>query len=59
MGTLPPTPWYDVITWVPAPDEYFWMAPGRFNKDGKSAINGIYLDKIKFTVVDADNDSLK
>ena len=51
--------WYNVITWVPAPDEYFWMAPGRFNKDGKSAINGIYLDKIKFTVVDADNDSLR
>ena len=46
--------WYDVITWIPAPDEYFWMAPGRFNKDGKSAINGIYLDKIKFTGVDAD-----
>jgi len=43
--------WYDVITWIPAPDEYFWMAPGRFNKDGKSAINGIYVDKIKFSAL--------
>lgn len=45
--------WYDVLTWVPAPDEIFWMGPGRFNSDGKSAVNGVYLDKIKFTLVDA------
>ena len=32
--------WYDVLTWVPAPDEYFWMGPGRFTPDGKTAING-------------------
>ena len=38
--------WYDVATWVPAPDEYLWIGPGRFNADGKSAINGVYVDKI-------------
>ena len=45
--------WYTVATWVPAPDEIFWIAPGRFNADGKSAINGVYVDKIKFTLADA------
>ena len=45
--------WYDVLTWVPAPDEYFWIGPGRFNSDGMSAINGVYVDKIKFTLADA------
>ena len=40
--------WYDVLTWTPASDEYFWIAPGRFDKDGKSAINGVYIDKIEF-----------
>ena len=43
--------WYDVLTWVPAPDEFFWMGPGRFNADGKSAIDGVYIDKIKFEEV--------
>lgn len=40
--------WYDVVTWVPASDEYFWIGPGRFDKDGKSAIKGVYIDKIEF-----------
>ena len=44
--------WYDILTWVPAPDEYFWMGPGRFTPDGKSAVNGVYLDKIKFTLAE-------
>ena len=44
--------WYDVLTWVPAPDEYFWMGPGRFTPDGKSAVKGVYLDKIKFTLAE-------
>ena len=26
---------------------------GRFNADGKSVVNGVYLDKVKFTLVDA------
>ena len=44
--------WYTVAKWVPAPDEFFWIAPGRFNEDGKSAINGVYVDKIKLELVD-------
>lgn len=44
--------WYDVATWVPAPDEYLWIGPGRFNADGKSAINGVYVDKIRIVRVD-------
>ena len=44
--------WYDILTWIPAPDEYFWIGPGRFNPDGKSAIHGVYLDKIKFTLAE-------
>ena len=44
--------WYDVLTWTPAPDEFFWIAPGRFDKDGKSAVNGVYIDKIEFICED-------
>ena len=44
--------WYDVLTWVPASDEYFWMGPGRFTPDGKSAVKGVYLDKIKLTLAE-------
>jgi len=44
--------WYDVLTWTPAPDEFFWIAPGRFDKNGKSAVNGVYIDKIEFTLVE-------
>ena len=47
--------WYDVLTWTPSPDEYFWMGPGRFNADGKSAIGAVYLDKIRFTAADDPN----
>ena len=43
--------WHTVVTWVPAPDEIFWIAPGRFNADGRSAVNGVYVDKIKFEEV--------
>ena len=44
--------WYDVLTWVPAPDEYFWIGPGRFTPDGKSAVKGVYLDKVKFSLAE-------
>ena len=40
--------WYDVCTWVPNDGEYFWIGPGRFNKDGKSAIKALWIDKIEF-----------
>ena len=40
--------WYDVCTWTPNDDEYFWIGPGRFNKDGRSAIKALWIDKIEF-----------
>lgn len=43
--------WYDVCTWVPNDNEYFWIGPGRFNKDGKSAIQAVWIDKIEFEKV--------
>ncbi|MBR2838465.1 MAG: DUF4838 domain-containing protein [Kiritimatiellae bacterium] len=45
--------WYTVATWVPAPDEFFWIGPGRFNADGKSPVNGVYIDKLEFSLVDS------
>ena len=44
--------WYDVATWVPAPDEFFWIGPGRFNADGSSAIKAVYIDKIAFSQIE-------
>ena len=44
--------WYTVATWVPSPDEFFWIAPGRFNEDGQSPVNGVYVDKVEFSLVD-------
>ena len=45
--------WYVVANWTPAPDEYFWIAPPRFNADGKSPVKGVYLDKVKFEDIPA------
>ena len=44
--------WYDILTWTPGAEEYAWMAPGVFGDDGKSSINGVYLDKIAFVRAD-------
>ena len=44
--------WYDILTWTPGTEEYVWMAPGAFGDDGKSSINGVYLDKIAFVRAD-------
>ena len=43
--------WYDVCTWVPNENEYFWIGPGRFGKDGKSSIKALWVDKIEFSRV--------
>jgi len=40
--------WYDVCTWVPKSREFLWFGPGRFGKDGKTAIEGVWIDKIAF-----------
>ena len=43
--------WYDVCTWVPNENEYFWIGPGRFGKDGKSSFKALWVDKIDFSRV--------
>jgi len=40
--------WYDIGTWVPNDHEYLWIAPGHFDKNGQSAIEGLWIDKIAF-----------
>jgi len=46
--------WYDVCTWVPNENEYFWIGPGRFGKDGKSSIKALWIDKIDFSRVSGE-----
>ena len=43
--------WYDVCTWMPIEDEYFWIGPGRFGKDGNSSIKALWIDKLEFSRV--------
>ena len=38
--------WYDIGTWKPVSDDYVWFGSGRF-KEGASAVNGVYLDKLE------------
>ena len=47
--------WYDVCTWVPNESEYFWIGPGRFERGGKSAIKGLWVDKIEFVRTDSSS----
>ena len=44
--------WYDVCTWTPNDHEFFWIAPGRFGKDGKSSVKAVWVDKIDFSRID-------
>jgi hypothetical protein len=43
--------WYDILTWTPRVGEFLWIAPGNFGEDGKSSVNGIYVDKVEFSRV--------
>ena len=40
--------WYDICTFVPNDGEYFWIAPGKLNKNGDKDANALWLDKISF-----------
>ena len=40
--------WYDIPEWEPQNGEILWIAPGTFGADGKSSINGVYIDKLRF-----------
>ena len=43
--------WYDIITWEPKRSENLWIGPGRFGKDGRSAVRAVWIDKIAFRPV--------
>jgi hypothetical protein len=45
--------WYDVATWTPEADQYLWVGPGTFKKDGgRSAIEAVYVDRFELTRVE-------
>jgi hypothetical protein len=45
--------WYDVAEWVPDTAHYFWIGPGRFDKEsGSSAIKALYIDRVDIERVD-------
>ncbi len=40
--------WYTVAEWIPEKDHYFWIGPGRFDKEkGESAIKAMYIDRLE------------
>ena len=43
--------WYDICTFTPNNHQYFWMGPGTFTREGKSAIRALWLDKIAIELV--------
>ena len=44
--------WYDIATWKPQADQYLWVGPGPFTKDGgQSAIEAVYVDRFELTRV--------
>ena len=43
--------WYDVCTFVPNANEYFWIAPGALTKNGDKKANAVWLDKISIEPV--------
>ncbi|MBL7036980.1 MAG: DUF4838 domain-containing protein [Pirellulaceae bacterium] len=45
--------WYDVATWMPEANQYLWVGPGPFTKDGgQSAIEAVYVDRFELTRVE-------
>jgi hypothetical protein len=45
--------WYDVATWTPEADQYLWVGPGLFEKNGgQSAIEAVYVDRFELTRVE-------
>ena len=58
-NTSPQYAWYDIATWTPRTSEHFWIGPGRFGKDGKSAIKALWIDKLEFSRVVDDGETGK
>ena len=50
--------WYDICTFEPNANEYFWIAPGALTKNGDKKANAVWLDKISFEPVRDRDDSL-
>ena len=46
--------WYDVAEWVPERSHYFWIGPGRFDKNvpNSSAIKAVYVDQLELMRLD-------
>ena len=46
--------WYDVAEWAPERDHYFWIGPGRFDKQAgaASAIKSLKIDKLELIRLD-------
>ena len=45
--------WFDVAAWPPEADQYLWVGPGPFTKDGgQSAIEAVYVDRFELTRVE-------
>ena len=38
--------WYDVLTWTPGRDEYFWIGVGPFDTKIGSPVEGVWVDEI-------------
>lgn len=38
--------WYDVVTWVPGRNEYFWIGVGPFDAKIGSPVEGVWVDEI-------------
>ncbi len=46
--------WYDIATWEPRSDHYFWIGPGRFDTKAMVAHpghKGVYLDKLELSIL--------
>jgi len=44
--------WLDVAEWIPADTHYFWIGPGRFDKEkGASAIEALYIDRLEMVEI--------
>ncbi len=43
--------WFDIATWVPAREHYFWIGPGRFDKQAgaNAAHRAVYVDKLELS----------
>ena len=48
--------WYELGDWIPQPNQYVWVGPGRFDKKAgaSSAIGALYVDSFRLTRVSSE-----